>query len=68
MDELYDEQGAQALALETQTDIAVGTAATVFKKLLEEMGIDPLDRSDWLGRFIESHRNQLSRNGSLARP
>jgi hypothetical protein len=67
MDDFYDDQDLQDFNTGTPVDEAVGTAAKVFKDLLEEMGIDPLDRHDWLGRFIEHHRSHLSRNENMAK-
>jgi hypothetical protein len=55
----YDEVGTVETIERATPDIQA--AASVFECIMEEMGVDPLDRRDWLGRFIAGHRAATAR-------
>ncbi|MDP3178733.1 MAG: hypothetical protein Q8M76_12580 [Spirochaetaceae bacterium] len=61
MDEWYGEELEREYAPRERDD-EIGGAAAVFKKMLEEMGIDPLDRSEWLERFTKAQRARVAAN------
>jgi len=55
----YDE--VEVFSAAEPADPETQAAASVFEGIMEEMGVDPLDRGDWLGRFIAAHRAVAAR-------
>jgi hypothetical protein len=53
MYERFDRDYDETLGSAPVEGEVLAKAGETFRGLLEEMGIDPLDRAEWLGRFLE---------------
>jgi len=60
---MYDDDEALFYSGRESGDVHRVTAAAVFMDMLAAMDIDPVDRSEWLHRFVESHRMRLEQFG-----
>jgi hypothetical protein len=60
---MYDDDEALYYSGREIKDAQTVTAAAVFMDMLAAMDVDPVDRSEWLHRFIASHRMRLAQFG-----
>ncbi len=60
---MYDDDEALFYSARELKDVHTVTAAAVFMDMLAAMNVDPVDRSEWLHRFVESHRMRLAQFG-----